>query len=390
MADGLTLTAREQAFYRRYGGVALGLRLLNTATERVEGLAAPNWVALSLDDLRSDDLVPGTRDARRLATLEGCHVALKFSGARESFSPHVNRGVNSSTRGPGPFVSERGSTVRIAAEAAESAPDGTCAIILQEMVTSRPPFDYLTVHATDDRVVIESRDAQDVAIFESTRHGSWFETRNGTAAGKEFQAEFEVVAEMHRQLVALLGFDVNTEGFRKQGQFFAIQLRPVPQELPADPSLTGKVWQMAAEPDVFVTHFVHGFYDVRGVVSRRPEAGSSIGLFVEPPRLSALSDVEPYVRPADLRVLQSKWPLTMSIWLSRANIAAEKAGASFLALDTLDAFHLSHDIVHLPPAGNLRVHLRYAACGPIASALADGAEIEVVSDGNYAAIRRLG
>ena len=390
MAHAVRLSNSERAFYQRYGGVALGLRLLSEATGQVEGLKAPNWVALNVDSLRSGGLPPGSSESRRLAALDGRHVALKFSGSRESFSAYVSRGANSSTRGPGPFVSDREWAIRVAKEAAAAAPDGTCAIILQEMVSGSPPFDYATVHASDDRVVIEARDEQDVVIFESTHCDSWFETRDGSAAQEGLQSELETIAVMHRRLVALLGFEVNTEGFRRGGEFVGIQLRPVPRDLPVDPSLTTKVWQTAAHPDVFLTHFAYGTYDLRGIVSHRPDVDASVGLYGEPPRLASLSDIRPYVRPSDLRALEAKWPLATAVWLSAANVAAAATGSAFLVLDALDAFHLSHDVTHLPPAGCFRERLRYAACLPLLDVLADWSEIEAVSDGNYAAIRRVG
>lgn len=391
MVDELRLTTQERAFFRRFGGASLGLRLLSEAADQVDGLTAPKWVALSLESIQKGHLPPSTVEGQRLTALEGRHVALKFSGSREAFSPHACRGVNSSTKGPGSFVSARESTIRLAGEAADTAPEGTCAIILQEMVSSTPPFDYLTVHATDDKVVVEARDEQGVAIFESTRNGSWCESRDGSAVPTELRAEFEAVAALHRRLVALLGFELNTEGFRKDGEFVAIQLRPTPPDLPTDPGLTAQVWKIAAQPDAFMSHFVHGVYNLRGVVAREPAtAGASIGVFTKPVELATLPDLAARIRPADLRVLEAKWPLRTSVWLSAANVAAELTGDQFLALDALDAFHLSHDVIHLPPVGDLRRRLKYAACGPIADSLVNGAEITAVSDGNYVAIRRLG
>lgn len=389
MADSLKLSDSERAFHHRYGGVALGLRLLGEASALIEGLDAPSWVALNIEGLRRGGPPPGSSEARQLAALDGRHVALKFSGARESFSAHVSRGVNSSSRGPGPFVSNREGAIPAASEAASTAPDGTCAIILQEMATGDSPFEYITVHASDDRVLIEARDDHDVLILESTQCGSWLETRGGATPSQDIHSEFETIAAMHRRLVALLGFEVNTEGFRRGDEFTAIQLRPVPHDLPTDPSLTAKVWHAAAQPGAFVTHFVYGTYDLRGVVSRWPDAGDSVGLFHEPPRLATLSDLEPYVRSVDLRTLEAKWPLGTAVWLSAANVGAETNEAAFLALDTLDAFHLSHDVAHLPPVGRFRDHLRYAACLPLLEVLGDGSEVEAISDGNYAAIRWL-
>lgn len=176
------------------------------------------------------------------------------------------------------------------------------------MVSGTPPLDYATVHASEDRVVIEARDKQDVVIFESTHRGSWFETRDDSAPQEGLQAKFEAIAAMHRRLVALLGFEVNAEGFR----------------------------------------------------GRRTS--------------SCLRRSGPCLRPCGS---------------ARPTSRPRRAGAAFLAPDALDAFRLSHDIVHLPPVGRFREHLKCAACGLLSDVLADGSEIDAASDGNYAAIRRV-
>jgi hypothetical protein len=388
VADRVSLGSRHQAFLARYGGVALGLRLLDLAADHVEGLVAPAWAAVNLEDLRARDLPRDmTLEARSFATLEGRYVAFKYSGLRESFSRHVSRGANSSMRGPGPFIAERSQTIDIIREGAWAAPEGTCAIVLQEMVTSAPPFNDVIVHATGDRVVIEARDDTNVAVFDWTHERAWLETKDGSAALGSLKQEFETLVEMHRKLSLKLGFPVNTEGFWNDGSFVAIQLRPIPTDVPTDSSLTPKVLEMAARPDTFLTHFVHGAYDIQGTVARDPsDAGRSIGLFLTPPRSADSSDLARHSRLARYGELRSQRPLRKSLWLSRANVDAQISGVPFVILDALDAFHLSHDIDYLPPAGLLRERLNYAACGPIADAIDDGAEIRIMSDGSFAAI----
>ncbi len=389
MADLVKLAAEEAAFLARYGGVALGLRLLTQATEVVDGLQAPHWVALGLEGLQAG-VLPAS-ESRRLAMLEGRYVALKFSGERESFSPYASRGANSSTRGPGPFVSERRNTLSIAAAAAKAAPYGTRAIVLQEMVVSRPPLNDVTVHAAEGRIVIEARDDTNVGLFEKTYTHSWRETQSGAATSPALDDQFDTLTIIHQSLVALLGFSVNTEGFWKDGHFVAIQLRPVPSDLPSDPSLSAKIWEMANQRNTYITHFVHGTYDVHGVVVRNPTGlNGPLGLFTEPPNLAAPSDIARFISARDLRSIEARWPVGNAIWLSTTNIACQATGRMFIALDATNAFHLSHDIRYLPPSGILREHLRYAAYSPIADALINGTEIIAVSDGNYAAIRAVG
>ncbi|MEU6757580.1 hypothetical protein [Streptomyces sp. NPDC046685] len=352
---GITEASLIDLYWRR-GGSALGLTLLRRA-------------AASLDLIVPDDLILGLEDAARLGAdrlveslpsslLAG--FALKYAGHEESFSPGCTRGRYSSRRRFWDGI-DLDQARRMVAEAITSAPAGTQTLVFQQYIKAEGLSGVFYAYGYKGRVLIEAL-SQGRRTFMEVRGG--LVTDYATVTGEHIRSGSAIEADpiqLYRSISGLreaVGFDLDMEGFASPAGVIAVQLRPIPEDMPR------------------VLHPAH-LPRPRGDWHRSPWIwGSWQG---------GPSTVDEDVpgRPA-VMVKRTTTLADCPLILARLN-----RGDPTLVVDALDGFRLSHDPRHLPEVIPHRRAFAYiSVAGSPLARLASGETVEAFVDGDTGLIRR--
>ena len=387
--------AAEQ-FFARFGGLALGLRLLEHGGAQARWCQVPPWVAIPFDQLGPKPARLSRAQGKRLANLSGRTAVIKSSGLKEAFSPHATRGVNSSSFGPGTITYSGPEDLARLTDLRDSAPPASVAFVLQAMVDLEPACGYAIIHASPRHVTIEIESDSAMLIVDFDLRTGWHNAErhpaNANVSG-EVLTSAGSIASAYATLSENLGFAVNIEGVLHHDHFHAIQLRPVPSDIVRDPRLTPLVERARRLPGAYTTRFAYGSYDISYDAGSVADRGRVLIFHAVPsrdgvadridalPTLSAgRSEIASYIEA----IRKSGRP---AVWASAEFLDTVAAGSHGVALDTMDAFHLSHAVYRLPPAGVIRDSFRYVACGAIAQSLRTYEKIRIKSEGWRAEIR---
>lgn len=346
------VAAAPGQLYQHLGGAALGLHLADQLAARRADLSTPHWQHLPVDT------APGGLAAavRALSDERDCGVALRYSGLCEAFSPLSRRGANSTgTRYLRPVLAAGGFGPADAAAVLGRAPVGTVAILLQEMVRTEGAVGPVHVYGlAGGRSVLEVLGPGATRRLTHVEGGRTVHDETVRATGPAGPYERAAIAAVAATVTGLreeLGFDVDVEGYWRDGVLGVFQLRPVPMDLPAEPALTPVVRALRSAPHHY-TRMVWGCFDVTGVIAAAGETGPA---------------------PALLLVDGSRGPTASHL---------ERAPGAVL-LDAVDGFHLTHDPRLLPPAGPVRDGFRYlSVAGWPDRGTAAGRTVRCVSDGS--------
>ncbi|HZM76398.1 MAG TPA: hypothetical protein VFC19_11755 [Candidatus Limnocylindrales bacterium] len=334
------------------GGAAYGARLLQDFAPACPDLLVPNHVCVPAST-SADELVVAVRAAHERF---GTGVALRYSGVAESFSPQSRRGVNSTG-----IRYTQDTIASFDASAAEellrATPSGTVTIMLQEMIVG-DLLGPIHAYAEADGITIELRRRHGVRLVYRPGTGDEHDESCGTPdrTPRDENQAIRAVSSVAAGLYDRLQFGLDLEGFWNGSRFAALQLRPIPPDLPTDARLTPIV-QALAGGGGYATQLVWGAFDVTGTVAG-PDSIGPVAVF------------SPQAR-------QHGWDAT----------TAARAGLpGVLLLDPTNGFHLSHDHRFLPPAGPLRCAFRYLSVAGWAERDAlVGRRIRCVSDGRSGA-----
>ncbi|MGW4204415.1 hypothetical protein [Streptomyces sp. NPDC004726] len=342
--------------YWRKGGSALGLALLRRA-------------AASLDLIVPDDLILSLEDAARIgadqlvATLPSslsAGFALKYSGHEESFSPACTRGRYSSRRRFWDGV-DVGLARQMVAEAIAHAPPGTRSLAFQQYVKTDGLSGVFFAYGYQRRLLVEAT---------SERRRTFTEVRGGqvvdhaTVTGDHIRSGSIVEADplqlygVISGLREVVGFDLDMEGFVSPPGVVAVQLRPIPKDMP-------RVLHPARLPrpraDWHRTPWIWGSWTGEPRVVDEDVPGRPA---VMVKRTTALADCP-------------------------AIVARLHRGDPTLVVDALDGFRLSHDPRHLPETIPHRRAFAYiSVAGTPLAQLAAGEGVEAFVDGGTGLIRR--
>ncbi|MDX3225239.1 hypothetical protein [Streptomyces sp. ME19-01-6] len=347
----------QDIFFQR-GGVALGLHLAEIAAATELPIRTPRYRLIPFD-LSPEELVAEVQTtARRFAS----GIALRYSGLQEAFSAQSRRGVNSTGLRyqyeevlSGKF--DRPSAAHLLA----SAPQGTIALILQEMIVLPDFIGLVHCYARSSGTTVEMRRPRGARLVNQTVDGAYHDESTGpvdfSVRDRENSA-IESVLVIGSALYETVGFDLDIEGFWLDAQLVVIQLRPVPDDLPMNPDAT-LIVKSLQEHAWHRTRFVWGDFDTTGVLlPATSQTSSQIVSWTDSDRARGWSD------------------FPMSFWRNAPVI-----------VDTDSGFHLSHDQRLLPPAGTLRNVFRYisvAGAGEVAEIW--GKRIRCVSDGEVGVV----
>jgi hypothetical protein len=248
---------------------------------------------------------------------------IKYSGFRESFSPYCIRGIHSSrTR------AWRGGTtsdeINMLTKAIAAAPEGTVALVFQELLQQpslRGPF---AAHFTRNHAVTESLASGERRL--AVQDGSQLVTE--LVQGKHIKAlnlaniDYEYVLDSLRAFSERFDFDLNVEGFQADKDIILVQMRPIPEDMPVSMDLESEIQACLNIEEMTKWHhtrWVWGSGRFEGTVDMEIPDGPAIMI----KRLPSLTECG--------RIL------------SRLD-----DGLPTLVIDTVDAFHLEHGPQHLP------------------------------------------
>lgn len=342
--------------YWRQGGSSLGLALLRRASESLD-LIVPDDLILSLGmaaRIGADRLVEALPSGLRAG------FALKYSGHQESFSPGCTRGRYSSRRRfwDGSNLDQ---ARRMVAEAITSAPPGTQTLVFQQYVKSQGLSGVFYAYGYEGRVLVEAT-SKGRRAFTELRDGQPVEYATVTGehirSGSVIEADPFQLYRCISGLRAAVGFDLDIEGFAYPGGVIAVQLRPIPEDMPRllDPAHRpppGNGWHR--------TPWVWGTW----------HGGPS------------MVDEDVPGRPA-VMVKRATTLADCPLILARLN-----RGDPTLVVDVLDGFRLSHDPRHLPEVIPHRRQFAYiSVAGSDLAALKPGETVDAFVDGNAGMIRR--
>lgn len=342
--------------YLRQGGSCLGLAILKRVADRF-GLLVPDDLVLSLEDaarLGADRLV----ESLPPTLLAG--LALKYSGHLESFSPGCTRGRYSSRRrfwDGGDLDQAR----RMVAEAITHAPPGTRTLVFQQYIKAEGLSGVFYAYGYRGRVLVEAL-SRGRRTFTEIRDGQVADY--ATVTGEHIRSGSVIQADpiqLYRAISGLreaVGFDLDMEGFASPAGVIAVQLRPIPEDMPR------------------VLHPAH-LPRPRGDWHRSPWIwGSWQGG-------PSTVDEDLPGHPA-VMVKRATTLADCPLILARLN-----RGDPTLVVDTLDGFRLSHDPRHLPETIPHRRAFSYiSVAGSPLARLEAGETVEAFVDGDTGLIRR--
>ncbi|WP_314410108.1 hypothetical protein [Streptomyces sp. DSM 40484] len=342
--------------YWRQGGSCLGLAILKGVADRFN-LIVPDDLILSLEDaarIGADQLVESLPPTLRPG------FALKYSGHQESFSPGCTRGRHSSRRR---FWDggDQDQARTLVAEAIINAPPGTQAVVFQQYVKTAELSGVFYAYGYEGRVLVE-------AISRGRR--TFTEIRNGhivdyaTVTGEHIRSGSVLEADplqLYRAISGLrdaVGFDLDMEGFASPNGVIAVQLRPIPEDMP-------RVLHPAHLPhprgDWHRTPWIWGSWQ-GGPSTVDEDVPGRPAVMVK--RTTSLADCPDIVRR-----------------LHR--------GDRTLVVDLCDGFRLSHDPRHLPEVIPHRSAFAYiSVAGSSLAQLQAGETVEAFVDGDTGLIRR--
>ncbi|WP_329101594.1 hypothetical protein [Streptomyces sp. NBC_01439] len=342
--------------YWRQGGSSLGLALLKRAAESLD-LIVPDDVILGLDDaarIGADRLVESLPSSLRAG------FALKYSGHEESFSPGCTRGRYSSRRrfwdGGDPDQARS-----LVADAITHAPPGTQTIVFQQYIKAEGLSGVFYAYGYRGRVLVEAT-SRGRRTFTEVRGGHVVE--QATVTGEHIRSGSRVEADsfqLYRCISVLreaVGFDLDMEGFASDAGVIAVQLRPIPEDMPR---LPGPARLPRPRDGWHRTPWVWGAWQT-GVATVDEDVPGHPAVMVK--RSVSLADCPPI-------------------------LARLYRGDPTLVVDAFDGFRLSHDPRHLPEAIPSRRAFAYisVAGSPLAQ-LRAGETVEAFVDGDAGMIRR--
>ncbi|MGO4417253.1 hypothetical protein AB4Z54_00355 [Streptomyces sp. MCAF7] len=334
----------------------MGLAILKRVADRF-GLIVPDDLILNLEDaarIGADRLVEALPSTLRAG------FALKYSGHEESFSPGCTRGRYSSRRRfwDGVDIDQARGMV---AEAITRAPSGTQAVVFQQYVKAEGLSGVFYAYGYWGRVLVEAV-SRGRRTFTEIRDGRV--TDCATVTGDHIRSGSVIEADpiqLYRAISGLreaVGFDLDMEGFASPAGVIAVQLRPIPDDMPraldpADHPPPGNGWHR--------TPWVWGTWQGSAVPLNEDVVGQPAVMVKQATTLADCPDI--------LRRLQR--------------------GDRTLVVDLLDGFRLSHDPRHLPEAIPYRSAFAYiSVAGSDLVALQPGETVEAFLDGNTGLIRR--
>lgn len=383
------MTTTDEAVFRRFGGLVLGLHYLEHLASDLPTFRIPGWAPVTLQQARTGASSLDEWQQARLAGLQGKSVIAKSSGFEESFSPFMVRGGNSSSLGSDPFIYSDYSDFEGLAHTTGGIAAGATSIVLQEMADHTATFGFATIHAATNLVTIELETPADVVLVDCLLEPApklRIETRSGRPLDEGLTHLMTRVAHDHRELARRITYGINTEGFLTAEGLTAIQLRPLPNDTHRDHQVAPLVEMAKQRRGAYVTRFVYNSCVYLGredlpvdllTYTAKPEKG------VAREYLRSLRGGDALLRSFVRSVEASSRP---AVWASEDYIRTIQAGRRCLVLDATDAFHLCHSMACLPPAGLLRRAYRYISCHSEPALLHDLGRLEIYSDGWYGVI----
>jgi hypothetical protein len=333
------------------------------------GLALLKRAATSVNLIVPDDLIIGLEDVARLGpdrlveSLPSSLVAgfaVKYSGHEESFSPGCTRGRYSSRRRfwDGDDLDRARALV---AEAITHVPPGTKALIFQQYIRAEELSGILYAYGYRSRVLMEAM-SHGQRTFSEIRDDCVVESATITGehirSGSIIEADPRQLYRTINGIRKLVGFDLDMEGFASPSGVVAVQLRPIPDDMPR------------------VLHPVY-LPRPRGGWHRTPWIW---GTWQGGP--SAVDEDIPG-RPA---VMVKR---TASLADCPVILARLRRGDPTLVVDVLDGFRLSHDPRLLPEVIPHRRAFAYmSVAGSSLARLQAGEMVEAFVDGDTGLIRR--
>ncbi|MEU1312566.1 hypothetical protein ABZ419_27255 [Streptomyces cinnamoneus] len=334
----------------------MGLEILKRVADQFH-LIVPDDLNLNLEDaarLGADQLV----ESLPLGLRSG--FALKYSGHQESFSPGCTRGRYSSRRRfwDGADLDQARTLV---AEAITHAPPGTCSLVFQQYVKAEGLSGVFYAYGYHGRVLVEAvssgqRTYTDIQGGQVIEHA----TVRGAhiRSGSSIEADAFQLYQSISGLREAVGFDLDMEGFASPVGVIAVQLRPIPDDMPRPPQPpdrppTGGGWHR--------TPWVWGTWQ-DGVATVDQDVTGHPCAMVK--RATSLADC----------------PSIM---------ARLHRGERTLVIDPIDGFRLSHDPRHLPEVIPYRESfVSISVAGSPLAALQSGERVEAFIDGDIGMIRR--
>jgi hypothetical protein len=356
MSEQGTLRDSPSRTFGEVGGTALGLLLAERLTSRFPALRVAPFAISRLPGAPGSQPVTWSSGARgrddadlaRLpAYLASREIVVKPSGLAESFSGVARRGAH----GAFPrFVAEPGQTwASLHRMLAPQLPDGSLAIVAQEVVAADGWPSPVMVHADGWEVRIEFDDRAARRLYQQGADGRahlWC-----TADGVPGEPGWcRPVADLHHRISQDLGFPVNSEGVAgRDGSFGLVQLRPVPNDAPVDLVLACELRELERAGALFRdTPFVWGAFDMT-VDARDVAAGRDCG-----------------VRRINGTRERARW---------------SPGDRPHVQLDVAGGFCLSHSPDHLPAPGAERDAFQYIGLPGLAVEDFGDCKIRLISDG---------
>ncbi|WP_406296507.1 hypothetical protein OG948_13435 [Embleya sp. NBC_00888] len=342
--------------YHQRGGTVLGLGLLRRATD-IPNLALP---ADTVFDLREVLTAGAAAVIRNLPEALRGGFALKFSGHGESFSPECARGRYSSRRRFWDGVDQL-QAVAIVDAAMRHPPPGTRAIVFQQYVHDPGLSGVFYAYCYLERLLVEAtskgqRTFTEVTGDRVTRRASVEGPHIRSASTREADPVrvYSILQALRRQL----GFDFDIEGFESDGGVIAVQLRPIPNDMPRGVELPamqkGTGWHR--------TPLVWGVWENGRAILDADVPGQPAVMIKRTASLAGC--------PVIMRRLER--------------------GDQTLVVDAVDGFRLSHDPCCLPEVVRQRQGFSYiSVAGSQLAQLQPGEIVEAFVDGDNGAIRRV-
>ncbi|MGA5134422.1 hypothetical protein ACPCTO_31975 [Streptomyces olivoreticuli] len=342
--------------YYRLGGSCVGLTILKQVADRCN-LIVPDDLIMDLEDaarLGADRLV----GSLPLGLRSG--FALKYSGHQESFSPGCTRGRYSSRRRFWDGTDLDQARILVA-EAITHAPPGTCSLMFQQYVKAEGLSGVFYAYGYPGRVLVEAV-SRGRRTYTDIRGGQVVE--RATVKGEHIRSGSTLQAnpfQLYQSISGLrrvVGFDLDMEGFVASTGVIAVQLRPIPDDMPRLPRPPSR---LPAGGGWHRTPWVWGTWPGWAATVDEDLSGHP-SVMVK--RATSLADC----------------PLIM---------ARLRRGDSTLVVDPVDGFRLSHDPRHLPEVIPYRKSFAFiSVAGSHLAALQPGDTIEAFIDGDAGMIRR--
>ena len=342
--------------YRRNGGTILGLELLRRAAERCD-LSVPPDTAFSLEEVRH--LSPESFRLWLSGELRD-GFALKYSGHSESFSKECVRGRNSSRRRFWNGVDEAKAT-RIIEDAIDEAPRDVRALVFQQYLNDPNLSGVFYAYAYEGRTLVEANSMGE-RTFTEVYAGRV--VQQVSVSGEHIrsvsrkQADPLQVDICLQALRAEVGFDLDLEAFTSGATVVAVQMRPIPEDMPrlseSSSIPIGRGWHR--------TPLVWGAWE----------------------NASAIVDADAPGHPA---VMVKR---TASLAECPTIMRRLERGDPTLVLDVVDGFRLSHDPRYLPEMVHQRQHFAYISlAGTPFADIRRGDGVQAFVDGDTGFIRRV-